>query len=586
METKIISIDISPETTETQTENAGVMWEHNATSLVFNIHNTYIGDYRYYLEYRSLIGTKVRTEYLELNTETKTVTYNIPVTMSSLKGVECYFNIISIDGDGNTVQVIKPHKFCLQFDYSPDTDNSLAKVNDFSVNALLEAIRLGTFKGDKGEKGDTGSKGDKGDKGETGEVSMDYATSNFASVIKKTVTGNPVNLDDASAIPHTLDIKTAAGAKVHIRGKNLIPFTNKKYNGKYQAGQSYEVNGVNFTFNDDGSVYAKGTSTNAVVLPLAFCSNYMKGIHTVTLSGSPEGASATTYCLRLKNGTEATSNYEDYGNGKTVNNVDLSGCSVYIIVISGQTIDDTFYPMLEFGDTANDFVSPCESVSATADENGVVNKVKSVAPKMSVFTNTNDTVECNYNCDTLTTINKAKEDVTQELNKVKEDITNLGYRLINAVTLDSDIQLKDFSTDIDGNSIENKSLRKIFILFMGRFVNTTPTQPLCLLFNGGSAYQMYKTFSITENAYYGFWIESEKIISVSGKAVHKSTYPSTLLGNFNAETEVSQGLSANNSALYSDLSIEPIGNIKKITFGCFNGNNLMKSGSKIYLFGV
>ena len=49
MERKIISIDISPETTETQTENAGVMWEHNATSLVFNIHNTFVGDYRYYL---------------------------------------------------------------------------------------------------------------------------------------------------------------------------------------------------------------------------------------------------------------------------------------------------------------------------------------------------------------------------------------------------------------------------------------------------------------------------------------------------------------------------------------------------------
>ena len=147
METKIISIDISPEITETQTENAGVMWEHNATTLVFNIHKAYMGDYRYYLEYRSLLGTKVRTEYLEPDLETNTVTYNIPVTMSSLKGVECYFNIVSIDGDGNTVQVIKPHKFCLQFDYSPDTDNSLAKVNDFSINALLEAIRLGTFKG-------------------------------------------------------------------------------------------------------------------------------------------------------------------------------------------------------------------------------------------------------------------------------------------------------------------------------------------------------------------------------------------------------------------------------------------------------
>ena len=164
METKIISIDISYESViPEQTENAGVMWEHNATTLVFNIDEAFIGDYRYYLEYRSLIGTKVRTEYLTLNAENNTVTYNIPVTMSSLKGVECHFNIVNIDDDGNTTQVIKPYKFCLQFDYSPDTDNSLAKVNDFSINALLEAIRLGTFKGEKGEKGDKGEKGGSGE---------------------------------------------------------------------------------------------------------------------------------------------------------------------------------------------------------------------------------------------------------------------------------------------------------------------------------------------------------------------------------------------------------------------------------------
>ncbi len=175
MEKRIISIDINPQTQEETSQNAGVMWEHNATTLVFNIDEKYIGDYKYYLEYRSLIGTKVRTEYLELDTETSTITYDIPVTMSSLRGVECFFNIVRVDDDGHTQMVVKPKKFCLQFDYSPDTDNSIAKVNDFSVNALFEAIRLGTFKGDKGDKGEpfvytdfteeqlAGLKGEKGD---------------------------------------------------------------------------------------------------------------------------------------------------------------------------------------------------------------------------------------------------------------------------------------------------------------------------------------------------------------------------------------------------------------------------------------
>ena len=155
MERKIISVDISPDTNDVIYEGkAGVMWEHNATEIVFNIDERYRGDYKYYIEYRSILGTKVRTEYLMLDTSANTITYAVPVSMSSLRGVECYFNIVSVDGDGNTVQVIKPRKFYLEFDYSPDTDNYIAKVNDFSVNALLEAIKNGTFRGEKGDKGD------------------------------------------------------------------------------------------------------------------------------------------------------------------------------------------------------------------------------------------------------------------------------------------------------------------------------------------------------------------------------------------------------------------------------------------------
>ncbi len=575
METKIISIDISPEARETLTENAGVMWEHNATTLVFNIHNTYIGDYRYYLEYRSLLGTKVRTEYLELNTETNTITYDIPVTMSSLKGVECYFNIISIDGDGNTIQLIKPHKFCLQFDYSPDTDNSLAKVNDFSVNALLEAIRLGTFKGDKGDKGDIGAKGDKGDKGETGEVSMDYATNKFANAVKNIATGNPVIIEDASPISHSLDIKTNANETVYVGGKNLIPFDNKAYNnGKYQAGQTYQMNGVNLTVNDDGSVKVQGTPTNPVVFPLFTCSEYKTGIHTVTLSGSPDGASATTYCLRLE--TENLSGAygaEDYGNGKTVKNVDLTGSSVSIVVIKGSTIDATFYPMLEFGNNASEFVFPCDSCSATADENGFVSGLVSVAKEMSIFTETGASVECTYNQDTCSAIEK-----------VREDIAKLNYRLINSVTLSEDVQLAKLTTDINGNELSSLNLSKVFILFMGSFINTN-TQPLCINFNGGVIYQMYQSFSIAADNYYGFWLESEKVVESKDMTVFKSIYPSNLLNNFTTDG-MAQGLSGNNANARTDLSIVKNGVIQSVRFGCANTNNYIKSGSKIYLFGV
>ncbi len=155
MERKTISIDVTPETlSEEYIEQAGTMWEHNATNIVFNIDDRYIGDnYRYYIEYRSLIGTKDRTDFLTLSN--KKISYAIPSAMTSMRSVECHFNIITVDTNGNTLQVIKPIKFCLDFNFAADTDNSIVKENDFTVNSLLEAIRNGAFKGEKGDTGES-----------------------------------------------------------------------------------------------------------------------------------------------------------------------------------------------------------------------------------------------------------------------------------------------------------------------------------------------------------------------------------------------------------------------------------------------
>ncbi len=267
MENKIISIDISPDSDVSINENGGVMWEHNATTLIFNIDARYVGDYRYYIEYRSLIGTKIRTEYLTLN-EDNTVKYVIPVNMSSLKGVECYFNIIKIDADGNTTQVIKPRKFCLSFDFSPDTDNSLSKVNDFSINALLEAIRLGTFKGESGkngEKGEKGDKGDKGEKGDTGEVSLSYANSNYSNALKGEKNGSAILINDASPFEHK--------ASVSLATKNIWNGSSSLTTESYNYTQTVNITKpitISFKVSDDYAtsssiwrfavVYADGTA--------------------------------------------------------------------------------------------------------------------------------------------------------------------------------------------------------------------------------------------------------------------------------------------------------------------------------------
>lgn len=289
-----------------------------------------------------------------------------------------------------------------------DAEEATDKANDIA-DTLQTKLDNGEFKGEKGDKGDTPAIDQKynptSENAQSG-AAVAEALSDVANAIRSKTSGNPIIIDDATSYKHKLDIKSNANETVYVRGKNLIPFDNKAYNnGKYVAGQTYTMNNVDFTINDDGSVTLNGTSTAPVVIPLIFGSEYKTGIHTVTLSGSPEGASSSTYCLRLeKENMVGAYGAEDYGNGKTIENVDLSGCSVNIVVFNGKTIDATFYPMLEFGDTVSEFIYPVCSCSATADENGVVDGLVSVAPCMSIFTETGASVECIYNRDTTAVI--------------------------------------------------------------------------------------------------------------------------------------------------------------------------------------
>ena len=299
MENKIISIDISPENTDEITENAGVMWEHNATSIVFSIDPAYVGDYKYYLEYRSIIGTKVRTQYLGLNTEDNTVTYNIPVTMSSLRGVECYFNIVKLDDDGQTVQVIKPKKFFLEFDYSPDTDNSISKVNDFSINALLEAIRLGTFKGEPGDA--IVNADDKMSSTSTNPVQNKVILAYIDSVVNNATTY--VNAQDREYYRTTL-IEVATALKEYIKKENVdtVVTENSKNpisgGAVYEALQNVEAGATDnklcsFIQNTDID-YAYDSATNANYTIVRIYKNRIDGTRQYPFVYAPNGVNAGT----------------------------------------------------------------------------------------------------------------------------------------------------------------------------------------------------------------------------------------------------------------------------------------------------
>lgn len=154
--------------------NAGTMYEHNATTLVFEIDAQYISpQHRYYIEFALPTGV-VRTEYLTPN-ESNKISFDMPASLTSSMSMLCYFNVVKINETTyETEKLIKAKEIKLCFSPIASCDDTLREEYDFSVNSLLEAVKNGDFKGEKGDrglqgiKGDKGEKGDKGDKGDTG----------------------------------------------------------------------------------------------------------------------------------------------------------------------------------------------------------------------------------------------------------------------------------------------------------------------------------------------------------------------------------------------------------------------------------
>lgn len=173
---------------------------------------------------------------------------------------------------------------------------------------------------------------------------MEAKVNELANAVKGNLSGAVVFADDVSSVEHRPIVK--------VRGANLISFPY--YN------ESGVKNGITYTVNDDGSVTAKGTATANAAFYLTYGLSGIKG--TVFLSGCPDGGSITAssgggYSLRMnkiENGIEVTGG-TDVGNGKKIT---LNGESVkvYIVVLAGKTVDCTFYPMLNYGESAKSFV--------------------------------------------------------------------------------------------------------------------------------------------------------------------------------------------------------------------------------------
>ena len=219
-----------------------------------------------------------------------------------------------------------------------------------------------------------------------------------ANAIHTTASGETIRVDAVSTNEHTVKCKVKSDSSIDLTsvkvtrcGKNLVSYPFPE--------TTFTRNGITFTDNGDGTVTVNGTATAKIIF--YFVSNTRRmalreGEH-YTLSGCPSGGSTSKYFIQ---GTDGTMYHTDIGSGKafTASNSDYY---FYIVVYEGATLSNVvFKPQLEIGDSATEYEAPVEATTHTPLSDGTVEGIKSVAPTMTLFTDTEGVeVEIEYNQD-------------------------------------------------------------------------------------------------------------------------------------------------------------------------------------------
>ena len=220
-----------------------------------------------------------------------------------------------------------------------------------------------------------------------------------ANAIHTTASGETIRVDAVSTNEHTVKCKVKSDSSIDLTsvkvtrcGKNLLKYPY------YYKSSTVTSHGITFTDKGDGTVIANGAATATVTYYLQFHEDRFaldKG-KQYFLSGCPSGGSSSTYIIQ---GTDGTSYYTDFGDGNlfTANG---NGCYFYIAVYEGTTLNNVvFKPQLEEGTVATEY-QPYESETFTPLSDGTVEGIKSVAPTMTLFTDTEGVeIEIEYNQD-------------------------------------------------------------------------------------------------------------------------------------------------------------------------------------------
>jgi len=177
--------------------------------------------------------------------------------------------------------------------------------------------------------------------------------------LKDLPTGSISTVNDAAELPLNA-LKVSVEAQQDLHGYDH-PWVGGAGKNKLEVTATTQtVNGVTFTVNDDGTINANGTASDAIAIPIT---DYI-AIDNYILTGSPREANPLQIRFMNESGEWQASKY-DYGSGYTFTPSDVSSYSKFIIAIivrANQTINIVFKPMLRLASVSDATFEPYSNI--------------------------------------------------------------------------------------------------------------------------------------------------------------------------------------------------------------------------------
>lgn len=193
--------------------------------------------------------------------------------------------------------------------------------------------------------------------------------------IRKTATGHVITLKDIKTIAPRLKLigihpEWYSKFKVITQGKNMMPFT----------GKTETIAGVSFINNQNGSITITGKATSNIEYIISECDFTLKPDEKYHLNLGGFDCE-----FRFNNNGAIAQQY--IGTSGVINvpkNIEVS--QVILKVASGQTVNSTFYPQLEYGESFTSYESyKCKTLEIDMGDYNALSPSNSLYPSNSLF---------------------------------------------------------------------------------------------------------------------------------------------------------------------------------------------------------